>query len=262
MRQLGFDRLRALKTVKQNISGARSKMTRAAQVLFAKLTFITRMVSFSLFSVTLTALTLSSCATFTKPVSPTTTIADSTNVPRHYHEAIDLSGRLSVRYQQDGKEQALHGSFTWSQSSQNTLVTILSPLGQTLATIDITPQQSTLQQAGQPARTAADVDLLTAQALGWPLPIAGLRDWLQGFGSGANGKPFNLNPTVDNGATTVTTADHWSIQYDSWQSVKGTSTKTSSPQTSIFPKRIDLTRSTAQAGDVAIRIVIDSAQPH
>ena len=220
-----------------------------------KLAQLTKLTTFTTISLVVAALAISGCATLTSTSTPLDVATNG--VIRPYHQAIDLSGRLSVRYQQDGKEQALHGSFTWAQTSQHTIVTLLSPLGQTLATIDITPKQSTLHQAGQPSRTAADVDLLTAQALGWPLPIAGLRDWLQGFGADANGKPFNVNPASDNGVTTVTTADHWSIQYASWQPAEGIAGAVND-----LPKRIDLTRNTAQAGDVAIRIVIDSAQPH
>ncbi|QRX84662.1 outer membrane lipoprotein LolB [Glaciimonas sp. PAMC28666] len=233
-----------------------------ARALSERVASLTKLTTFSLIGVVFTALTIGGCATFTQPAVPVTVTANNDNATRLYHQAIDFSGRLSVRYQQDGKEQALHGSFTWAQTSQHTLVTLLSPLGQTLATIDITPQQSTLHQAGQPSRTAADVDLLTAQALGWPLPIAGLREWLQGFGAGANGKPFSVNPTVSGGVSTVTTADRWSIQYDTWQPIAVQAGSANSAQSGSLPKRIDLTRNTAQAGDVAIRIVIDSAQPH
>ena len=262
MMKFAIVRLWEPKTDRKNRSGASEMIAIGARALSERVAFLTKLTTFSLIGVAFTALTISGCATVTKPAVPATVTANNNNAARQYHEAIDFSGRLSVRYQQDGKEQALHGSFTWAQTSQHTLVTLLSPLGQTLATIDITPQQSTLRQAGQPSRTAADVDLLTAQALGWPLPIAGLRDWLQGFGAGANGKPFNVNPTVDDGVTTITTADHWSIQYDIWQPAAGQTGSASNTPIGSLPKRIDLTRNTSQAGDVAIRIVIDSAQPH
>ncbi|MQR00369.1 lipoprotein insertase outer membrane protein LolB [Glaciimonas soli] len=183
-----------------------------------------------------------------------TTAAMAAPAQRPYYKAIDLGGRLSVRYEQNGKEQAVYGSFTWSQTLDHTVVTLLSPLGQTLATINITPDLSTLQQAGQPIRTAADVDQLTSEALGWPLPIAGMRDWLQAFGNDSKDQRFNLNPTSDSSAvTSVTTSDHWLIQYTNWQT--GT-------DNSGYAKRIDLSRNTEQAGPVAIRIVIDNWQPH
>ncbi|MBC7490615.1 MAG: outer membrane lipoprotein LolB [Glaciimonas sp.] len=187
-----------------------------------------------------------------------TAIASANNISqREYHQAIDLSGRLSVRYQQDDKEQIIHGNFTWSQTSDHTIVRVLSPLGQTLANIEITPQQSTLHQADQPARNATDVDLLTVQTLGWPLPISSLRHWLQGFGVDANGKHFNLSPASNSAVNNITTADHWLLQYTDWQTTDGAAGVTNS-----YPKRIDLTRNTKQAGQVVIRIVIDSVQSH
>ena len=104
-------------------------------------------------------------------------------------------------------------------------------------------------QSGQPARYAPDVDSLTAQALGWPLPVAGLRDWLQGFGINANDKRFIATPENSE----LVTLDGWHIRFANWQDQDSASGQN-------LPKRIDLSRSTAQAGDVSIRIAIDSWQ--
>jgi outer membrane lipoprotein LolB len=208
----------------------------------------------------LAAVVLSGCSTL--PPSSTSTAAANTSTAttggsgaaRQYHQAIDVSGRLSIRYQQDGKDQAMHGSFTWSQDQQETVITLLSPLGQTLATINIAADQATLKQSGQPVRSASDVDALTVQALGWPLPIAGLRDWLQGFGQSAAGQRFTATPPAAADSFSVTTADNWLIHYTNWQDLDSGAES--------YPKRIDLARNATQAGDVAIRIVIDSRQPH
>lgn len=164
-----------------------------------------------------------------------------------YHQTIAINGRLSLRYQQQGREQTLHGSFVWNQTPEHTVLTLLSPLGQTLASIDIDATRATLTQAGQATRSAADVDQLTAVALGWPLPVAGLRNWLQGYATDANGGKF-IASTLRN---RVTTDDGWEIQYVTWQEPQAQTS-------SIYPKRIDLRRTTEQAGTVAIRIVIDS----
>ncbi|WP_442783823.1 lipoprotein insertase outer membrane protein LolB [Collimonas fungivorans] len=204
----------------------------------------------ALLAAALAIVALSGCSTLPQS-SNTASVASG--AARQYHQAIDVSGRLSIRYQQDGKEQAVHGSFTWAQGKQETVITLLSPLGQTLATINIAADQATLKQSGQPARSASDVDALTVQALGWPLPVAGLRDWLQGFGQNAAGQRFSAAPAADDGFS-VTTADKWLIQYTNWQDQNNGAES--------YPKRIDLARNTAQAGEVAIRIVIDSRQPH
>jgi outer membrane lipoprotein LolB len=175
------------------------------------------------------------CASIAPPSA--TTESAQTMPAREYIDAIDLSGRLSLQYEQNGKPQAVHGSFVWAQTGERSALTMLSPLGQTVATIEAVPGAATLVQAGQPLRTASDVDTLTIQTLGWPLPVAGLRNWLQGFAIDADGKPFTAMPQR---AAEVTTRDGWRIRYPAW--------------------RIDLERYTEQAGNVSIRIVIDNWQ--
>ena len=192
------------------------------------------------------------CASLNSPSSAPsmeTNPTASSPVARSFSDNVDLAGRLSVRYQGSQKEEALHGSFTWAQTAAQTTVTILSPLGQTVAVIDVTPEGATLRQANQPVRSAPDVDALTAETLGWPLPVSGLRQWLQGFGIDASGKRFIADPR----ASDFTTRDGWRIRYANWQDE-------ASPESR--PRRIDLARNTAQAGDVSIRIVIDTWQEH
>ncbi len=195
-------------------------------------------------------LLLAACASLNPPAADHRRTQSTAEV-RNFADTIDLGGRLSVRYQSERKEEALHGSFSWAQTPAQTTVTLLSPLGQTIAIIDVTPQGATLMQGGQPARSAADVDTLTAETLGWPLPVAGLRDWLQGFAVDAAGLPFVATPRSPD----VVTRDGWRIRYAGWQGEADASPPNR-------PRRIDLARATEQAGDVSIRIVIDSWQAH
>jgi outer membrane lipoprotein LolB len=190
---------------------------------------------------------LAACGTLAPPASgpggPT-----QAQTARSYQDSIDLTGRLSVRYQGPTREEALHGNFNWTQTPERVSIALASPLGQTLALIEVTPSGALLTQAGHPPRAAPDADALTTATLGWPLPVAGLRDWLQGFAIGASGRRFIATPSN----TTVTTRDGWHIVYAAWQDGDGM------PQ----PKRIDLARLTEQAGEVSIRIVIDTWQAH
>jgi outer membrane lipoprotein LolB len=167
---------------------------------------------------------------------------------RTYFGAIELDGRLSVRYQRNGKDEAVHGSFSWAQTPDRTSVTLLSPLGQIIAVIDVDAGSATMRQANQPPRTAADADALAAETLGWPLPIAGLRHWLQGFGTDADGRQFVALPA--NSRAVHVTRDGWRIRYADWEA----------DAASMRPKRIDLQRATDQAGEVSIRIAIDTWQ--
>jgi outer membrane lipoprotein LolB len=189
---------------------------------------------------------LGACASI---APPTETATEQAGATRKYQEAITLAGRLSVQYQKDDKDEAIHGSFTWKQSKDHSSIAILSPLGQILATIEVTPDNATLIQSGQPPRSAADVDLLVTQTLGWPLPVSGLRNWLQGFANNANNKSF-VATAINN---KVSTRDGWNIQYPTWESDQQTPAQER-------PKRIDLERQTEQAGKVAIRIVLDTWQ--
>jgi outer membrane lipoprotein LolB len=200
------------------------------------------------------ALLLSGCAGMAPPSGITAgTPMQRTAATRDFLDTIDLSGRLSVQYQRNGRDESVHGNFTWAQTPQHTVVTLLSPLGQTLAIIEITPTASTLRQSGQAPRVASDVDALVAEALGWPLPISGMHDWLQGFAMDANGRRFVAAPQAT-GSASVATSDGWRIRYASWQ-------EDGAPPVQNRPKRIDLERSTAQAGDVSLRVVIDTWQP-
>ncbi len=183
------------------------------------------------------AVTLAGCAT------------TSTNVATvgAYRDTIDLDGRLSVNYQKDGKVESLTGSFDWAQRPGNVDVTLTNPLGQTVATIQVTPQSATLTQAGRAPLSEANIDTLTQRTLGWPLPVSGLRDWLQGYAMDAQGQRFAASPARNE----VTTQDGWRLRFVEWQDANATQP---------LPRVIHATR--AAAGDIqdlSIRIVINPA---
>ncbi|MFT5642800.1 MAG: outer membrane lipoprotein LolB [Janthinobacterium sp.] len=187
--------------------------------------------------VLLLAALLAGCSTLMAPSTP-----PSSTPVAPYRDAIALSGRMAVNYQKDGRNESLSGKFNWQQSANRTDVSLASPLGQTIALIEVTPDAARLTQGNQPARVAADIDALSAQALGWHLPVSGLRHWLQGYALSADGTRFRASPENNN----VTTRDGWRLHFVSWQDDAA-----SVPQ----PKRIDAERSTGD--QVALRIVID-----
>jgi len=198
----------------------------------------------------LCCLGLAGCAGLSPARTGSTAPADAPAAAgRPYQETIQLNGRLSLRYQQNGRDEALHGSFNWNQTPALTRVALLSPLGQTMAVIEAAPGGATLTQANQPPQSAPDVDALVAQTLGWPLPVAGLRDWLQGYATDAAGRRVAASPANPS----IVTRDGWQLDYAAWQD------DPERPGASL-PRRIDVRRQTAQAGEVALRIVIDGRQ--
>ena len=172
--------------------------------------------------------------------------ASSPSAP--YYEAINLSGRLSVSYQQQGKAQSLQGKFTWDQTATTTHISLFTPLGQTIVQIVIEPDRALLQQTGEALRIANDVSALTTDTLGWPLPVAGLKEWLQGYYSNALGKQQVVTRDAQSGFIN----NGWEIHYVQWQD-DGSGYS--------IPKRIDLKHVSQRHGDIYLKIVIDSWAP-
>ena len=192
-------------------------------------------------------LVTSGCAAILLTACATTATTSTSQAPvAAYRDVIDLAGRLSVNYEKDGKPETLSGKFNWSQKGERIDVALASPLGQTLAKISVTPDAAILTQTDQAPRVAKDIDTLTAQTLGWSLPVSGLRDWLQGYATAPGGKRFTASPA----SNTVTTADGWRLTFVSWQDESAAQPA---------PKRIDAERAaTATTEPLALRIVIDA----
>lgn len=179
-------------------------------------------------------------------LSACTTLPEGPLTERQYQSAIAVGGRLSVRYQQNGQPQSLQGKFRWEQQGEQTDITLYSPLGQTIAFIAISPGLAVMAQAGGEKRQAPNVTQLTQEVLGWPMPVEGLRYWLQGFVRNGDGSLQSASP--DHGQSFR--SDGWQVRYVSWQ--RGANT--------LYPKRVDMERSSAQAGDISLRLVIDDWQ--
>jgi len=174
-----------------------------------------------------------------------TTSAPKTGAAAAFGDAVELHGRLSVKYTQNGEPKSMSGKFEWRQLPQRTDVALLSPIGSTIATVVVTPREAVLTESGKAPHSAPDIDTLSARILGWSLPVAGLRDWLQGYATAADGSRFTASPAQN----AVTTADGWRLSFVSWQD------GVNPPK----PKRIDAERSsTGQIEEMSLRIVIDA----
>lgn len=92
---------------------------------------------------------------------------------------VELRGRFSARTERNGREEGAHGNFVWLQRGDSVQLSLVSPLGQTLAIVTALPGQATLELPNQAPRSAPEVDTLMQQALGFSLPVSGMRDWLQ-----------------------------------------------------------------------------------
>jgi len=189
-----------------------------------------------------TAIALGGCTAL--PAGENRANSQTTSIAPAAATTIDLAGRLSVSWSDASGPQNMSGSFEWRQRPEATDIALLSPLGQTLAELILRPGQAQMNRPGQTPHLAADADQLTLETLGWPLPLNGFSDWLQGHGTDRDGNLFAATPS----RARFQTRDGWQLEYASWQP-------------DGRPRRLDLARQTAEAGFVRIRVVLDSVVP-
>lgn len=79
-----------------------------------------------------------------------------------------------------GKPQAVQGGFAWNDDGRTLRLDLSNPLGSVLARVQVRPGDSVLTRSDGTQERAADPDELVEQVLGSAIPVAGLRDWLQG----------------------------------------------------------------------------------
>jgi len=170
-----------------------------------------------------------------------------TQTERSFHDNILIQGLFSVTYVHSYRPQSVQGRFQWQQQGQRIDIDLMSPLGQTMAKLTITPNSATIQQTGKEIKVADNVAELTEQTLGWSLPVAGMRDWLQGFHRTTTHQRQIARPNENDQFDT----EGWHIQYVSWQQ----------NSVSDYPKRIDLTRTSPQLHQLSLRIIIDQWEP-
>jgi outer membrane lipoprotein LolB len=137
--------------------------------------------------------------------------------------SFEAHGRISVHYHDfaSGKEETEFGRFDWIEHGNVVDLTLLDPLGQGIATVHAEPHAATLKLANGQQYRGSSADDLTQNALGYTVPIEGLRGWLTGKPSIA-GDAMTLD--ADGGMTLRESG--WMVHY---------------PSASMPPKRIDLT---------------------
>jgi outer membrane lipoprotein LolB len=96
-------------------------------------------------------------------------------------ETLSRVGRFALRVQRPMEEpEAIQGGFAWQDDGRKLVLDLANPLGNTLARVETGPDGAMLRESNGRETRAADPDGLAARALGSPIPVAGLRDWLRG----------------------------------------------------------------------------------
>jgi outer membrane lipoprotein LolB len=154
-------------------------------------------------------------------------------------ETFEAAGRLSARH---GAE-ALAANFQWRHTADHDELELVTPLGQMIALLTGDGTSVRLQAADGRVLTADNWSALTEQGLGWPLPVEGLKYWMQG--SARTGAPFTSEPGED-GRPSVLRQDGWTIVYQTY---------VEAPAGVWRPSRL-----TASYPEVELRLAIDRWQ--
>jgi len=90
-------------------------------------------------------------------------------------------GRFAITVTEvSGQQQAVQGGFTWRDDGSRYQLDLTNPLGSTEARVAGGPGQATLTKADGTVLQADTPDALAEEALGGPVPVSSLRDWLRG----------------------------------------------------------------------------------
>ncbi len=116
-----------------------------------------------------------------------------------------FNGRIAITRREQKQSAGLH----WMHSSQKDALSLLAPLGQTVARIERDAMRATLQQQGK-RYEAPDVEALMMQVLGWHLPLGGLNHWVLGLPSATE---IELQERDAQGRLLLLRQEGWEIRY-------------------------------------------------
>lgn len=168
---------------------------------------------------------LTACASL--PTAPHTTASDA---------VFSADGRLSVVVTQlDGPPKSTTGSFSWVERDGHSEIALYSPLGDTVAQVEVHDGYATLRTPDGKLEYAPTPEALMGRVLGVALPVAGLRDWMRGRTRAGVAQ-----------APTAFDEDGWHVSYPRMS------------DDGRMPKTVRLERGAPDA--VEVRIVIDTWQ--
>ncbi|MFM0719971.1 lipoprotein insertase outer membrane protein LolB [Paraburkholderia strydomiana] len=182
---------------------------------------------------------LAGCASV-KPQGPSTSNA-ATSVTAQTSRA--YQGRFAIQYNdQNGKQRNAYGNFSWQETGDTVTLQLRNPLGQTLAIVTSSPSAATLELPNRQPLTADNVTTLMQEALGFALPVEGLRYWLQPSPAPTSRAKTEKDPEQPSRLKQIT-QDGWTVDYLAYADA---------PATGV--KRVNLSRSEPP---LDIKLVLD-----
>ncbi|HVE08127.1 MAG TPA: lipoprotein insertase outer membrane protein LolB [Paraburkholderia sp.] len=166
-------------------------------------------------------LALSGCASV-KPQGPSLSnaaTAITAQTTRAYH------GRFAVQYNdQNGTQRNAYGNFDWRETGDTVTLQLRNPLGSTLAIITSSPSSASLELPNRQPIVADNVSTLMQNALGFALPVEGLRYWLQPSVAPTSKATTTPDPEAPSRPKEIQ-QDGWTIDYVAYESAPATGVK-------------------------------------
>jgi outer membrane lipoprotein LolB len=155
--------------------------------------------------------------------------------------AFERTGRFALNVtRSNGGPQAVQGGFAWRDTGTQLRLDLANPLGSTLARVEVVPGAAMLTREDGSRKQAPDPDALVELVLGSPIPVANLRDWLQGRTGRMPVQGLEKNPA---GQIAGFEQNGWNVQLSRYDA--------------LGPKLLQLHRD--GAGErISVRLVIDS----
>jgi outer membrane lipoprotein LolB len=182
---------------------------------------------------------LTGCASVTprQPSLSNATTSVTAQTSRAYH------GRFAVQYvDQNGARRNAYGNFDWQEAGDTVTLQLRNPLGQTLAIVTSSPASASLELPNRQPLTADNVSTLMQNALGFALPVEGLRYWLQPSAAPTSRARTEQDPQDPSHLKEIV-QDGWTIDYLAYADA---------PATGL--KRVNLSR---QEPPLDIKLVLD-----
>lgn len=147
-----------------------------------------------------------------------------------------LQARIGI--QSEGKGSS--GSARWRHNPDGNDISMLSPVGSSVAKIITDPKGVTLTTNDGKVLQATNAESLTQEHLGWRLPLTGLPDWALGRPANRLAEELHWDSI---GRITKLKQDGWEIEYPEYMEAAGYR----------LPKRINL-----KSKNLTLKLVIES----